>query len=71
MLRFGGDLKRFEFYSCLLGDLLSSLFMASATLKHYQSRGEPMCDLDLLYWSMEECYRMFHKAMTTILGNNP
>ena len=71
MLRFGGDLKRLEFYSCLLGDLLSSLYMASATLKHYQSRGEPIGDLDLLNWSMEECYRMFHDAMTTILGNKP
>ena len=71
MLRFGGDLKRLEFYSCLLGDLLSALYMASATLKHYQTRGEPVEDLDLLNWSMEECYRMFHEAMATILGNKP
>ena len=71
MLRFGGDLKRLEFYSCLLGDLLSSLYMASATLKHYQSRGEPIGDLDLLNWAMEDCYRMFHEAMRTILGNKP
>jgi acyl-CoA dehydrogenase len=71
MLRFGGDLKRLEFYSCLLGDLLSSLYMASAVLKHYQSRGEPVDDLDLLNWAMEDCYRMFHDAMRTILGNKP
>jgi acyl-CoA dehydrogenase len=71
MLRFGGDLKRLEFYSCLLGDLLSSLYMASAVLKHYQSRGEPVDDLDLLNWAMEDCYRMFHGSMRTILGNNP
>ena len=71
MLRFGGDLKRLEFYSCLLGDLLSALYMASAVLKHYQSRGEPVDDLDLLNWAMEDCYRMFHEAMRTILGNKP
>lgn len=71
MLRFGGDLKRLEFYSCLLGDLLSSLYMASAVLKHYQSRGEPVDDLDLLNWAMEDCYRMFHDSMHTILGNKP
>lgn len=71
MLRFGGDLKRLEFYSCLLGDLLSSLYMASAALKHFQSRGEPVDDLDLLNWAMEDCYRMFHDAMRTILGNKP
>jgi acyl-CoA dehydrogenase len=71
MLRFGGDLKRLEFYSCLLGDLLSSLYMASAVLKHYQSRGEPVDDLDLLNWAMDDCYRMFHEAMRTILGNKP
>ncbi len=71
MLRFGGDLKRLEFYSCQLGDLLSSLYMASAVLKHYQSRGEPVDDLDLLNWAMDDCYRMFHEAMRTILANNP
>ena len=71
MLRFGGDLKRLEYYSCLLGDLLSYLYMGSAVLKFYHSRGERIDDLPLLEWSMHECYRNFHIAMTDILDNRP
>lgn len=71
MLRFGGDLKRLEYYSCLLGDLLSYLYMGSAVLKFYQSRGETHEDKPLLDWSMHECYRGFHIAMTDILDNRP
>lgn len=71
MLRFGGSLKRLEFYSCYLGDLLSALYMGSAVLKHYQSRGEQIADLDLVNWAMEDCYRMYHQAMAQILGNKP
>ncbi len=71
MLRFGGSLKRLEFYSCYLGDLLSALYMGSAVLKHYQNRGERLDDLDLVNWAMQDCYRMFHEAMTNILANKP
>lgn len=71
MLRFGGDLKRLEYYSCLLGDLLSYLYIGSSVLKHYHSRGETHEDLPLLDWAMDECYRCFHRAMTDILDNRP
>ncbi|MFX4226798.1 MAG: acyl-CoA dehydrogenase [Porticoccaceae bacterium] len=71
MLRFGGDLKRLEYYSGLLGDLLSYLYMGSAVLKHYHNRGETQEDRPLLEWSMHECFRSFHIAMNDILGNRP
>ena len=71
MLRFGGDLKRLEYYSCLLGDLLSYLYIGSSVLKFYHSRGETHEDLPLLEWSMHECYRGFHRAMNDILDNRP
>jgi len=71
MLRFGGDLKRLEYYSCLLGDLLSYLYIGSAVLKFYYSRGETHEDLPLLDWAMHDCYRGFHVAMTDILDNKP
>lgn len=71
MLRYGGALKRLEFYSCLLGDMLSALYMGSAILKHHQSGGESLAERDLLDWAMDECYRMFHEAMATILQNRP
>ncbi|MCL4150971.1 UNVERIFIED_CONTAM: hypothetical protein GTU68_000262, partial [Idotea baltica] len=71
MLRFGGDLKRLEYYSSLLGDMFSYLFIGSAVLKHYHSRGETTEDLPLLEWSMQECYRCFHDAMVDVLDNKP
>lgn len=71
MLRFGGDLKRLEYYSCLLGDLLSYLYIGSAVLKFYHSRGETHEDMPLLDWAMHDCYRCFHIAMNDILDNRP
>ena len=71
MLRYGGELKRLEYYSCLLGDMLSYLYIGSAVLKHYHARGETTEDMPLLEWSMEECYRGFHNAMVDILDNKP
>lgn len=71
MLRFGGELKRLEYYSSLLGDMFSYLFIGSAVLKHYHDRGETTEDLPLLEWSMHECYRCFHNAMIDVLDNKP
>jgi len=71
MLRFGGELKRLEYYSSLLGDLLSYLYMGTAVLKHYHSRGETQEDRPLLDWAMHECFRGFHLAMNDILDNRP
>ncbi len=71
MLRFGGDLKRLEYYSSLLGDLLSYLYIGSAVLKYYHNRGETQEDRPLLDWAMHECFRCFHVAMNDILENRP
>lgn len=39
MLLLGGELKRREMLSARLGDVLSELYLASAVLKHFYSRG--------------------------------
>lgn len=39
MLMLGGELKRREMLSARLGDVLSELYLASATLKHFYARG--------------------------------
>ncbi|NVK54406.1 MAG: acyl-CoA dehydrogenase [Alteromonadaceae bacterium] len=39
MLMLGGELKRREMLSARLGDVLSELYLASAVLKHFYSRG--------------------------------
>ena len=41
MLTLGGYLKQKEHLSARLGDVLSSLYMASMVLKHYENQGRP------------------------------
>lgn len=71
MLRFGGALKRFEFYSALLADLFSALYIGSAALKHFENRGASDEDLPLLDWVMQDCYDSFSRAASDILANRP
>ena len=47
----GGKLKRKEKLSARLGDMLSSLYLASAVLKRFYEDGEPEADLALVEWS--------------------
>jgi hypothetical protein len=53
MLILGGDLKRKERISARLGDVLSNLYLASATLKHYEDQGRPAEDLPFVKWAVE------------------
>lgn len=71
MLRYGGALKRFEFYSALLADLFSALYIGSAALKHFENRGASEDDLPLLEWVMQDCYDNFNRAAGDILANRP
>ncbi len=53
MLILGGELKRKERISARLGDVLSHLYLASATLKHYEDEGRPAEDLPFVKWAVE------------------
>ena len=59
MLTLGGYLKRKEHLSARLGDVLSSLYLASMVLKHYENQGRPDADLPLVEWS---CRTLLYKA---------
>src|SRR5206468_751611 len=54
MLALGGSLKRREKLSARLGDVLSLLYLASATLKRYEDDGRPQEDLPTLRWCLAE-----------------
>ena len=71
MLMLGGELKRRERLSARLGDVLSFIYLASATLKHYHDEGEPEEDLPLLRWGMEDLLAKIEQAMHEILLNFP
>jgi acyl-CoA dehydrogenase len=65
MLTLGGYLKQKEHLSARLGDVLSSLYMASMVLKHFENQGRPAADLPLLEWS---CRTLLYQAQEQLHG---
>ncbi|MEP7261368.1 MAG: acyl-CoA dehydrogenase, partial [Usitatibacter sp.] len=71
MFVIGGSLKRREKISARLGDILSLLYMASATVKRYEDEGRQKEDLPLLTWAMHDSFIKIQVAMDGVLANFP
>ena len=71
LLVLGGSLKRRESLSGRLGDILSYLYMISATLKHYQDQGSQKEDLPLLQWACESTFYRIQERFDEVLKNFP
>ncbi|MDH5229434.1 MAG: acyl-CoA dehydrogenase [Gammaproteobacteria bacterium] len=69
MLTYGGALKRKEKISGRLADVLSQLYLASATLKRYEEQGRPNADLPLVRWACEQCLYDIQEALYGIMSN--
>ena len=67
----GGDLKRRERISARLGDVLSYLYLASATLKRYNDEGRQKEDEILMSWAMEDTLYRCELAMSELIDNFP
>jgi acyl-CoA dehydrogenase len=67
----GGSLKRKERLSARLGDILSMLYLCSATLKRFEEDGRPQADLPLLHWSMQDAIYRMQQAFDEFLDNFP
>ena len=67
----GGSLKRREKISARLGDVLSQLYLCSATLKRYEDDGRPVEDLPLLHWAMQDALYKIEQAFAGVLQNFP
>lgn len=65
MLTLGGYLKKKEHLSARLGDVLSSLYLASMVLKHYEDQGRQAADLPLVEWS---CRALLYNAQEQLHG---
>jgi acyl-CoA dehydrogenase len=65
MLVLGGNLKRRESLSARLGDVFSSIYLASLVLKHYEDQGRPESDLPLVEWS---CRTLLYHAQEQLHG---
>lgn len=71
MLKLGGALKRKERLSARLGDILSMLYLCSATLKRFEDDGRPVADLPLLHWSVQDALYRIQQAFDELLRNSP
>jgi acyl-CoA dehydrogenase len=71
MLVLGGNLKRREKISARLGDVLSQLYLCSATLKRFEDDGRPSADTPLLDWAMQDALYKIQSALDGVLQNFP
>ncbi|HUW26014.1 MAG TPA: acyl-CoA dehydrogenase [Gallionella sp.] len=71
MVVLGGSLKRREKISARLGDVLSMLYLCSATLKRFEDDGRPTEDLPLLHWAMQDALYKIQQAFDGVLQNFP
>ncbi|MEX1220899.1 MAG: acyl-CoA dehydrogenase FadE [Idiomarina sp.] len=65
----GGSLKRKERISARLGDMLSYLYLASATLKRFEDEGRLKDDLSLLRWGVEDSLYKLQESQLALLDN--
>jgi len=71
MLTLGGGLKKRELLSARLGDVLSSMYLASAVLKHFENQGRRATDLPLVEWSVRTLMYQAQEALHAFLRNFP
>ncbi len=67
----GGKLKRKERLSARLGDLLSLLYLNSATLKRFHDDGHPQADQPLIDWVLRNNHHQTQQTLQKILSNYP
>jgi acyl-CoA dehydrogenase len=71
MLTLGGYLKKKETLSGRLGDVLSSMYLASMVLKHHQNQGSPEADLPLVEWACRSLLYQAQEQLHLFLRNFP
>jgi acyl-CoA dehydrogenase len=71
MLTLGGGLKKRELLSARLGDVLSSMYLASCVLKHFEDQGRRATDLPLVEWSVRMLMYQAQEALHAFLRNFP
>lgn len=71
MLTMGGALKRKEMLSARLGDVFSSLYLASMVLKYHEDQGRPESDLPLVEWSCRSLLYHAQEQLHGLLRNFP
>lgn len=71
LLMLGGSIKFRESLSGRLGDMLSQLYIASATLKRYEDEGRQPDDAALVHWAVQDALYRAEQALDGVLQNFP
>jgi acyl-CoA dehydrogenase len=71
MLALGGYLKKKETLSARLGDVLSSMYLASMVLKHHENGGREAADLPLVEWACRSLLYQAQEQLHLFLRNFP
>ncbi len=70
-LTMGGALKRKEMISGRMGDVLSEMYILSATLKRWQDEGRNEADLPVVRYAAERGFGRMQVALDGVLANFP
>ena len=70
-LTLGGALKRKEMISGRMGDVLSEMYILSATLKRWQDEGRNEADLPVVRYAAERGFGRMQEALDGVLANFP
>lgn len=71
MIVIGSGLKRREKLSGRLADILSHLYLVSATIKQFEDHGRPADELPLLEWACANSFHAIRSAFEGLLANFP
>ena len=67
----GGALKRKEKLSARLGDILSLMYLCSATLRRYEAEGRQQADAPLMHWAIWDAMFRIQSAFEGVISNFP
>ncbi|MDJ0899783.1 MAG: acyl-CoA dehydrogenase [Xenococcus sp. MO_188.B8] len=71
MIRLGGTLKRQEKLTGRFADILSWMYLGTATLRRFEAEGRPVEDLPFVDWSMQYTLAQIQQALNGIYRNLP
>lgn len=71
LLMLGGSVKRREKLSARLGDVLSQMYLISATLKRYEDDGRQAEDAPLANWAIWDAMYKTQQAFEGVIANFP
>ncbi|NJO39473.1 MAG: acyl-CoA dehydrogenase [Cyanobacteria bacterium CRU_2_1] len=71
LITLGGTLKRREMLSGRFADVLSWMYLGTATLRRFDAEGRNPDDLPLVHWAMQYAFTQIQQASEGIFANLP